>query len=168
MPSPNADDRPAGARIELIVVHSISLPPGHFGGAGVEQLFTNNLCAKEHPYYEQIIHMRVSAHVFIQRNGEMIQFVSFDKRAWHAGESSFAGMSACNDFSIGIELEGCDDIAYEKVQYERLATLVSELIGTYPDLNMQRVVGHCDIATGRKTDPGPLFDWAFMRYGSGL
>ena len=164
MRSPNADQRPPDARPELIVIHGISLPPGKFGGAGVEQLFTNSLCPDEHPYFLEVQHLRVSAHVFIRRSGELIQFVPFDRRAWHAGQSAFEGRSNCNDFSIGIELEGCDEKPYETVQYRQLADLVVALVGVYPDLSFQRVVGHCDIAPQRKTDPGPLFYRGFMRY----
>lgn len=162
-PSPNADARPPGAVPELIVIHGISLPPGEFGGPGVEQLFTNTLPAGEHPYYREIASMKVSAHVFIRRDGGMIQFVPFDKRAWHAGASCFEGRENCNDFSVGVELEGCDDKAYEAVQYRRLAALVTALTAAYPTLSAERVVGHCDVAPGRKTDPGPLFDRNFMR-----
>ncbi len=166
-PSPNTDDRPSGAVPELIVIHGISLPPGEFGGPGVEQLFTNTLRAGEHPDYREIANLKVSAHVFIRRDGGMIQFVPFDKRAWHAGVSSFEGRENCNDFSVGIELEGCDDKAYEAVQYRRLAALVTVLADAYPSLNVERVVRHCDVAPGRKTDPGPLFDRDFMRvYGA--
>ena len=164
VPSPNANARPAGTRPELIVIHGISLPPGCFGGPGVEQLFTNTLRAGEHPCYREMARMRVSAHVFIRRAGELIQFVPFDARAWHAGESCFEGRANCNDFSVGIELEGCDNVAYEPAQYRRLAALVSALTDVYPGLSAERVVGHCDIAPGRKTDPGPLFDRGFMRF----
>lgn len=162
--SPNADRRPPGMRPELIVIHSISLPPCEFGGAGVEQLFTNTLCAEDHPCYRKVAELKVSAHVFIRRDGEIIQFVPFDLRAWHAGESVFEGRTACNDFSIGIELEGCDEQPYEMLQYRRLAHLVSALVGTYPGLSLKRIVGHCDISMPRKTDPGPLFCRDFMRY----
>ena len=165
VPSPNADERPVGMRPELIVIHSISLPPGQFGGPGVEQLFINQLCADDHAYYKEVAHLKVSAHIFIRRDGEVIQFVPFDKRAWHAGESCFEERTHCNDFSIGIELEGCDDTAYEAAQYRQLAAVVSALVDAYPGLSTQRVVGHCDIAPGRKTDPGPLFDRDFMRFG---
>ncbi len=168
MRSPNADERPPGVKPDLIVIHGISLPPGHFGGAGVEQLFTNTLRADEHPHYRKVVHLKVSAHVFIRRDGEMTQFVPFDKRAWHAGESCFEGRANCNDFSVGIELEGCDDTAYEDAQYRQLAALVAALTEAYPGLSAQRMVGHCDIAPGRKTDPGPLFDRGFMRFGGAV
>ena len=162
--SPNADRRPSDACPELIVIHGISLPPGEFGGDGVERLFTNSLRPDEHPYFREVAHLRVSAHVFIRRGGELIQFVPFDRRAWHAGQSAFEGRVNCNDFSVGIELEGCDDKPYETLQYRRLADLVTALVDTYPGLSLQRVVGHCDIAPRRKTDPGPLFRRDFMRY----
>ena len=166
--SPNSDERPPGTQPDLVVVHGISVPSGCFGGPGVEQLFTNTLCADEYPEYREIACLKVSAHVFIRRGGEMIQFVPFDRRAWHAGESCFENRMRCNDFSVGIELEGCDDTAYETVQYRRLAALVSVLAEAYPDLSTDRVVGHCDIAPGRKTDPGPLFDRGFMRFGGAV
>lgn len=154
--SPNADHRIAGGLVNLVVIHAISLPPDSFGGPGVEQLFTNTLDPAEHPYYETIAHLRVSAHFFIRRDGEMIQFVSTEDRAWHAGKSCWRGRERCNDFSIGIELEGCDTVPFEEIQYERLARLLDELEVRYP---IQDVVGHSDIAPGRKTDPGPCFDW---------
>ena len=152
----NHDDRPPGEPIRLIVIHAISLPPDDFGGPGVEQLFTNALDPEAHPYYATIGHLRVSAHYFIRRDGETICFVDPDRRAWHAGASCWNGRERCNDFSIGIELEGCDTRPFEPVQYERLAALVAELKRRYP---IEAVVGHSDIAPGRKTDPGPFFDW---------
>src|SRR5574338_419048 len=158
--SPNHDDRSPGEPVRLIVVHAISLPPERFGGPGVEQLFTNTLDPAEHPYYAEIAHLRVSAHFFIRRDGALIQFVDPDKRAWHAGVSSWRGRERCNDFSIGIELEGCDTLPFETVQYERLAALIREMAGRYP---IEAVVGHSDIAPGRKTDPGPCFDWGRLR-----
>jgi N-acetyl-anhydromuramoyl-L-alanine amidase len=158
--SPNHDERPPGETIRLIVVHAISLPPAQFGGPGVEQLFTNTLDPAEHPYYATIAHLRVSTHFFIRRDGEVIQFVDPAKRAWHAGVSSWRGRERCNDFSIGIELEGCDTQPFEAVQYERLAALIQELVGRYP---VEAVVGHSDIAPGRKTDPGPCFEWRRLR-----
>jgi N-acetyl-anhydromuramoyl-L-alanine amidase len=160
VPSPNHDERPPGEAIRLIVVHAISLPPAEFGGPGVELLFTNTLDPAEHPYYATIAHLRVSAHFFIRRDGAVIQFVDPAKRAWHAGESSWRGRERCNDFSIGIELEGCDTQPFEAVQYERLAALIRKLVGRYP---IEAVVGHSDIAPGRKTDPGPYFDWGRLR-----
>lgn len=158
--SPNFDARPDNEAPSLIVIHAISLPPDHFGGPGVEQLFTNMLDPAEHPYYGEICHLRVSAHFFIRRDGETVQFVSADDRAWHAGVSSWAGRERCNDFSIGIELEGCDTLPFEAVQYVRLAELIATLCARYP---VEAVVGHSDIAPGRKTDPGPFFDWARLR-----
>ena len=159
IPSPNADDRPDGLGAELVVVHNISLPPGQFGGPYISQLFTNRLDAAEHPYFETICQLRVSAHALIRRDGSIIQFVPFHMRAWHAGESSYCGRERCNDFSIGIELEGSDDQPFEDVQYRQLADMISCLRDTYPSIAKQAVTGHCDIAPGRKTDPGPLFDW---------
>jgi AmpD protein len=156
LPSPNFDARPEGERVSLVVVHAISLPPDQFGGAGVAQLFTNMLDPDEHPYYASIHHLRVSTHYFIRRDGLLIRFVDPDLRAWHAGVSSWNGRERCNDFSIGIELEGCDTLPFEDIQYRRLAELVVELEQCYP---IEAVVGHADIAPGRKTDPGPCFDW---------
>lgn len=158
--SPNEDERPAGERISLIVIHSISLPPGQFGGPGVESLFTNTLDYSQHPYYGQLEGLRVSAHFFIRRNGEIMQFVSCDRRAWHAGLSSWKGQVRCNDFSIGIELEGADDSPFAAPQYDSLALLTNALRRHYP---IEDVVGHSDIAPGRKTDPGPAFEWDRLR-----
>ncbi len=155
--SPNCDPRPDGCVPWLVVVHAISLPPDCFGGPGVEQLFTNSLNPAEHPYYAEIAGLKVSAHFFIRRDGELVQFVSANERAWHAGASCWRGQERCNDFSIGIELEGCDTLAFEAVQYGKLAALVEALRARYP---VREVVGHSDIAPGRKTDPGPCFDWA--------
>lgn len=158
--SPNFDARPGGELPTLIIIHAISLPPDQFGGAGVEQLFTNTLDPAEHPYYATIHALRVSAHFFIRRDGELIQFVSTDDRAWHAGLSCWEGRERCNDFSIGVELEGCDTLPFEAVQYERLADLVRVLRGRYP---ITAIAGHSDVAPGRKTDPGPCFDWPLLR-----
>jgi len=158
--SPNFDARPDGCRVELVVVHAISLPPDEFGGPGVSELFTNALDPQADPYYATICDLRVSAHFFIRRDGRLIQFVSADDRAWHAGASQWRGRERCNDFSIGIELEGCDTQPFEPVQYERLAEVVRVLRGHYP---IQDVVGHSDIAPGRKTDPGPFFEWERLR-----
>ena len=149
--SPNADDRPAGAPLDLVVLHSISLPPGEFGGPWIEQLFCNSLPPQAHPYFAEIQQLKVSAHVLIRRDGELIQFVPFLQRAWHAGQSNYCGRDACNDFSIGIELEGTDDSAFEAVQYTKLAQLIAALCATYPGID--------DIAPGRKTDPGSGFEW---------
>ncbi|MCK0510564.1 1,6-anhydro-N-acetylmuramyl-L-alanine amidase AmpD [Aromatoleum buckelii] len=154
--SPNYDARPAGCEVRLVVVHAISLPPDEFGGPGVSQLFTNALDPAAHPYYATIRDLRVSAHFFIARDGRLMQFVSADRRAWHAGASNWRGRERCNDFSLGIELEGCDTLPFETAQYERLAALVRTLCAHYP---IEDVVGHSDIAPGRKTDPGPFFDW---------
>lgn len=161
--SPNRDARPEGCGLDLVVIHGISLPPGEFGTDGIERLFTNTLDLDAHPYFRQIKDLRVSAHLLIRRDGEVVQFVPFQERAWHAGESCFEGRERCNDFSIGIELEGTDDQPYETVQVERLAEVVRALCAAYPGLSPQRVVGHSDIAPGRKTDPGPYFDWEGFR-----
>lgn len=161
--SPNRDARPPGAVPELIVVHGISLPPGAFGGCYIDQLFTNTLAVDEHPYFSEIRHLRVSAHALVARDGAVTQYVSFGERAWHAGESSYCGRTACNDYSVGIELEGTDDTAYEQVQYRRLVEIVAALRASYPSLRSAEIVGHCDIAAGRKTDPGPSFDWDRLR-----
>lgn len=154
--SPNWDARPPGSDIELIVVHAISLPPGEFGGPGVIELFTNHLDPDAHPYYASIAKLHVSAHFFIRRDGETIQFVSCLQRAWHAGVSLWRGRPNCNDFSIGIELEGSDELPFEGVQYAALSQLILSLRRVFP---IQEVTGHSDIAPGRKTDPGPYFDW---------
>lgn len=157
--SPNCDERPAGAQVSLVVVHGISLPPGQYGGPWIDALFSNCLDAEKDPFFNEIKALCVSAHVLIRRDGELVQYVSFLQRAWHAGLSSFQGQERCNDFSIGIELEGCDDDAYEEAQYQRLSELVLVLKERYPLVNSDAVVGHCHIAPGRKTDPGPAFDW---------
>jgi N-acetyl-anhydromuramoyl-L-alanine amidase len=161
--SPYHDARPAHADIDLIVVHGISLPPGEFGGPGIDQLFCGNLSAKEHPYFATIAGLRVSAHVCINRAGEISQYVPFHRRAWHAGVSTWRGREACNDFSIGIELEGADERPYADVQYSTLAALIISLQMTYPNIADDHLVGHCDIAPGRKTDPGVSFDWASLQ-----
>lgn len=158
--SPNADERPAGTAVELIVLHGISLPPGRFGGEAVEQLFTNVLPVDAHPFYAQIAGLRVSAHFFVRRCGRATQFVSCLRRAWHAGVSSWAGRARCNDFSVGIELEGTDDLPYEDIQYSVCSGLIEALRAVHP---IRAVVGHSDIAPGRKTDPGPSFDWSRVR-----
>ncbi|HEU4620761.1 MAG TPA: 1,6-anhydro-N-acetylmuramyl-L-alanine amidase AmpD [Burkholderiaceae bacterium] len=159
--SPNADERPASMPIELIVVHNISLPPAVFEGDAVERLFTNRLDPNAHPYFAQIAHLRVSAHFFIRRDGEVIQFVEADRRAWHAGASQWRGRQRCNDFSVGIELEGTDELAYADAQYVSLAALIRALRRAYPTI--VGVTGHEHIAPGRKTDPGPSFDWTRLR-----
>jgi len=158
--SPNCDGRPEGTVIELVVVHNISLPPGRFGGDGIVELFTNRLDPAGHPFYASIEGLRVSAHFLVRRDGELVQFVPCTKRAWHAGVSSWRGRERCNDFSVGIELEGSDDVPFTDAQYERLSELLGELYRRYP---IAAVVGHSDIAPGRKTDPGPCFDWGRVR-----
>jgi N-acetyl-anhydromuramoyl-L-alanine amidase len=157
--SPNYDDRPADGDIDLIVVHGISLPPGEYGGPWIDDLFTNRLDPGAHPYFAGIAGLQVSSHVLIRRDGETVQYVPFTRRAWHAGQSCYRGRSACNDFAIGIELEGDDDTPYEALQYERLAELITLLRRHFPAIGADAIVGHCDIAPGRKTDPGPAFDW---------
>lgn len=161
--SPNCDERPAGCVPELIVVHGISLPPGEFGGPWIEQLFTNRLPPAVHPYFATLQDTRVSAHALVRRDGAVVQFVPFGRRAWHAGPSQWRGRSCCNDFSIGIELEGADDVPYEDVQYAVLAGLVTALGDAYPGLAPDALAGHADIAPGRKTDPGMAFDWPRFR-----
>ncbi len=160
--SPNCDERPAQTDISLIVIHGISLPPRHYGHRYIDQLFTNTLDPDQHPYFREIQHLRVSTHLLIDRGGAVTQYVPFDRRAWHAGESSFEGCVACNDFSIGIELEGCDDEPYEQAQYARLAIIVQSLMAAYPLITRNRITGHSDIAPLRKTDPGPAFDWEYF------
>lgn len=171
MASPNCDARPEGCAPELIVVHGISLPPGVFGEGWIDRLFTNSLPAGAHPYFAEIAHLRVSAHVLVDRRGALTQYVPFHARAWHAGESSYCGRSECNDFAIGIELEGADDVPYEHEQYRALAGVIRALRATYASLSGAEVVGHCDIAPERKTDPGPAFDWlrlhALLERGEG-
>lgn len=154
--SPNHDDRPEHCLVDMVVIHNISLPPQQYGGNGIIELFTNQLNPNEHPYYAEIHTAKVSSHFLIRRDGELIQFAPCDKRAWHAGVSNWKGRERCNDFSIGIELEGCDSEAFEAPQYQALRMLLTSLKETYP---IQHVVGHSDIAPGRKTDPGPFFDW---------
>jgi AmpD protein len=161
--SPNQDERPQGTEIDLLVVHAISLPPGEFGGPWVDQLFTNCLDPAHHPYFREIEGLKVSAHVLVRREGEVIQYVPFHRRAWHAGLSAFAGRERCNDFSIGIELEGADDSPFAPVQYRRLGEIIHALRRAYPAITPGRIVGHSDIAPGRKTDPGPFFDWEGLR-----
>lgn len=165
VPSPNADERPEGTPITLLVVHGISLPPGHFGGTAIAEFFTNRLDPFAHPYFASIASLRVSAHFLIRRDGALLQFVPCAQRAWHAGASSWRGRANCNDFSVGVELEGCDDAAYETAQYRMLARLTRALRRRYP---IAELVGHSDIAPGRKTDPGPAFDWDRYRRLVGL
>lgn len=161
--SPNFNERPAGEVPTLLVIHNISLPPGQFGGPYIEQLFENRLDPAEHPYFATIHQLKVSSHLLIRRDGEVVQFVPFDKRAWHAGQSRYLARENCNDFSIGIELEGTDDMPFEAVQYEVLVDVIQTLLQAYPSLSARHITGHSDIAPGRKTDPGPAFDWARLR-----
>jgi N-acetyl-anhydromuramoyl-L-alanine amidase len=161
--STHFDARPPGTIADLIVIHGISLPPGEFGGPWIDLLFTGALPADAHPYFRAMAVGRVSAHALIRRTGEIVQYVPFGERAWHAGKSEYGGRTACNDFSIGIELEGTDDLPYENAQYESLARLIKGLLAAYPSLSRDRVVGHSDVAPGRKTDPGDSFDWAKLR-----
>jgi AmpD protein len=163
VPSPNCDDRPAGVPADLIVVHGISLPPGEYGGPWIDRLFTNSLPRDAHPYFERVADLRVSSHLLVRRDGEVIQYVACHRRAWHAGVSSWQGRDRCNDFSIGIEVEGSDDEPYESTQYAMLARLIASLCRAYPSLSLDRLVGHSDIAPGRKTDPGPAFEWPRLR-----
>ena len=161
--SPNYDSRPPGVEADLIVVHGISLPPGEYGGAWIDRLFTNTLPAEVHPYFAEVCSLRVSSHVVVSRDGALTQYVKFSERAWHAGKSIYQGREACNDFSVGIELEGTDTTPYESAQYSALAEVVAALCATYPRLSPNRLVGHSDISPGRKTDPGPAFDWPRAR-----
>jgi AmpD protein len=161
--SPNSDERPPGAQLELIVVHGISLPPGKFGDGWIERLFCNALPADADPYFATVCQLQVSAHVLISREGELTQFVPFQRRAWHAGRSEYGGRAGCNDFSVGLEVEGADELPYAAPQYLALAALIAALRRTYPSLRGADVVGHSDIAPGRKTDPGPGFEWEVLR-----
>ena len=154
--SPNHDERPGGEPVTLVVVHSISLPPGQYGGDAIERLFTNRLDPAAHPYFQEIAGLRVSSHFLVRRDGELVQFVATDRRAWHAGESRWRGRTRCNDFSLGVELEGADDGPFAPVQYARLAALIGALRERLP---LREVAAHSDVAPGRKTDPGPRFDW---------
>jgi AmpD protein len=162
VPSPNCDDRLDGCEIDLVIMHGISLPPNEYGGEYIDQLFTNTLDPQEHPYFAEIVALRVSSHLLVNRKGEITQYVPFNDRAWHAGKSEFQGRQTCNDFSIGIELEGCDDQEYEPVQYQVAANIVKLLMTNWQSITKQRVVGHCDVAPGRKTDPGEAFDWDYF------
>lgn len=161
-PSPNCNARPLG-EVSLLVLHNISLPPGQFGTGKVQQFFQNCLPLDEHAYYAGIAHLQVSAHFLIERDGSVTQFVSCNERAWHAGVSSFEGREGCNDFSLGIELEGTDDLPFSDAQYAALVDLTRQLLQAYPALSVARICGHSDIAPGRKTDPGPYFDWPRLR-----
>ncbi len=162
-PSSNCDARPSGIEADLMVIHGISLPPGEFGGPWIDQLFTNTLAVDAHPHFKEIATLRVSSHLLLRRNGRITQFVKFHERAWHAGRSSYKGRVDCNDFSIGIELEGTDTQPYESAQYLALAVVINALCKAYPRLSVERLVGHSDVAPGRKTDPGPAFDWPKAR-----
>jgi N-acetyl-anhydromuramoyl-L-alanine amidase len=161
--SPHFDTRPAGVKPDLLVVHGISLPPGEFGGPWIDRLFTGTLPLDAHPYFRAIASWRVSAHALIRRDGEIVQYVPFGARAWHAGQSEYNGRTGCNDFSVGIELEGTDEVPYAEPQYESLAQLAAALFDAYPSLGPEHIVGHCDIAPERRTDPGPLFNWRRLR-----
>lgn len=160
--SPNQDLRPSSDDICGIVIHNISLPPGEFGGGWIDDLFLNTLNPTAHPYFEQIADMRVSAHLLIRRDGEIIQYVPFDQRAWHAGVSCWEGRERCNDFTIGIELEGCDEQTFEQSQYQSLVEVIQCLCRTYPKLTPNTIMGHQHISPDRKTDPGPFFDWDYL------
>jgi len=158
--SPYFDARPQDARCELIVVHGISLPPKEFGGPWIDRLFTGTLPWDEHPYFKSIEGLRASSHVLIGRDGQLTQYVPLGARAWHAGVSQYGTRSGCNDFSVGVELEGADDTPYTDAQYAQLVALIVALLEAYPSLSSEHITGHSDIAPGRKTDPGPAFDWA--------
>jgi N-acetyl-anhydromuramoyl-L-alanine amidase len=161
--TPHCDARPAHAAIDLIVIHNISLPPGEFGTDDIKDFFCGKLDIDRHPYYPRIAKLKVSSHVLIDRNGYLCQFVPFNKRAWHAGLSQFEGKENCNDFSIGIELEGSDRVSFTPNQYQQLAALIAVLQQSFNGITKDRIVGHCDIAPERKTDPGPTFDWAYLK-----
>ncbi len=163
VPSPNIDQRPPGTAVDVLVIHNISLPPGEFGGDAIEQLFCNTLDFHAHPFYRTIDGLKVSAHLLIRRDGEVIQFAPFHARAWHAGVSCCDGRERVNDFSIGIELEGTDQVPFEDIQYQVLTRVTRALMQAYPGITRDRIVGHADIAPGRKTDPGPFFDWPRYR-----
>lgn len=167
-PSPNCDARPAGTVIDAVVIHNISLPPGEFGGGHVEALFCNCLDADAHPYFAGIATLRVSAHLLIGRDGQLVQFVPVTRRAWHAGQSALHGRTAWNDFSVGIELEGTDELPFDDRQYDQLAAVLTTLRAHHPAIRPDMIVGHSDIAPGRKTDPGPAFDWARLRTDLGV
>ncbi|NOU12652.1 MAG: 1,6-anhydro-N-acetylmuramyl-L-alanine amidase AmpD [Methylococcaceae bacterium] len=157
--SPNCDDRPDPTDISLIVIHCISLPPGEYDNLYIDQLFCNQLNGDDHPYFKNIFEIKVSAHLLIKRDGACVQYVPFNLRAWHAGVSSYQGRERCNDYSIGIELEGTEQSSYTEIQYRRLAEVIEALLKNYPALSKQRITGHSDIAPGRKTDPGASFEW---------
>lgn len=162
-PSPNADERPEGLAVDLLVIHNISLPPGEFGGSWIEDLFFNQLDPGAHPYFAEISELKVSAHLLIRRDGQVTQYVALDRRAWHAGQSVFCGRERCNDYSIGIELEGSDDMPFHPAQYRSLVQLTKQIKNEFPAITDDRMVGHSDVAPGRKTDPGPFFNWEHFR-----
>lgn len=162
-PTEHCDERPCGAIIDLIVIHSISLPPGEFGTSAIHDFFRGQLNPNAHPFFQSIADLKVSAHVLIDREGTVVQFVPFHLRAWHAGDSLFQGKVACNDFSIGVELEGTNETPYEKEQYHSLANVITLLMAAYPHITRDRIVGHADIAPERKTDPGRAFDWPYLQ-----
>jgi AmpD protein len=162
--SPNHDDRPDCDDISLIVIHNISLPPNEYDGKGIDQLFTNTLDKNEHPFYAEIHELRVSSHLLIRRDGEIVQYVPFHKRAWHAGESRFNGRTVCNDFSIGIEMEGSDFEPFTETQYSVLESVIQSLLESYPSISTSAITGHENIAPGRKTDPGPYFEWQRLEH----
>jgi len=164
MPSPHCNNRPHGCAVDLLVIHSISLPPGQYGGSYIDAFFLGQLDTGAHPYFSEIAALRVSAHLLIDRDGQVTQYVPLDRRAWHAGQSEFQGRSNCNDFSIGIELEGLDTDTYTDAQYRSLAEASAAIMAAYPAIDRDRITGHSDIAPGRKLDPGPGFDW--QRYYS--
>ena len=166
--SPNYGERPRGSKVELVVVHNISLPPGEFGGPYIADLFTNSLDPQEHPYFEEIAHLRVSAHFLIRRDGDVVQFVSTQDMAWHAGVSQWRSREKCNEFSIGIELEGTDTHLYTREQYARLEEIIRKCRAVHPDIEEDAIVGHSDIAPGRKTDPGESFDWQDLQTRLGI
>jgi len=161
--SPHCDARPAGTVAELLVVHGISLPPGEFGGPWIDRLFTGTLPPEAHPFFRELAAARLSAHALVRRDGAIVQYVPFGERAWHAGASQYRGRSTCNDFSVGVELEGTDDTPYTEAQYQQLAALAAALLAAYASLSAEHIVGHSDIAPGRKTDPGAAFDWPRFR-----
>jgi AmpD protein len=162
-PSPNWDERPPGTAVDLLVIHGISLPPGEFGGPWLDALFLNRLEPGAHGYFRKIAGLRVSTHLLIRRDGELVQYVDLNRRAWHAGFSSFRGRGRCNDFSVGIELEGADEVPYADAQYLTLAEAAREVMARFPRITPERIAGHSDVAPGRKTDPGPAFDWTRFR-----
>ena len=163
-PSPNFDERPGNCPIDLLVLHCISLPPGEFGGPWIDEFFSNRLDPSAHPYFSEIRDMRVSSHLLIRRSGELVQYVPFSHRAWHAGQSEYRGRTQCNDFSVGIELEGTDDDGpFEPDQYRGLALVAREIMNLFPGITEDRIVGHSEIAPERKTDPGSGFDWHYFR-----